>query len=187
MIDLEQHLDDASLPERVVPICLRGDLTGALKDAQADLDAVRGGFDPDQQQKAEERVTAAREAAEKAALPFRLRGVHRLDWERLVTEHPAREGDEVDRMLGYNRDAFYQALLRECLIDPQPTDQQWRRLVGDRDTDTKPLLTFPQYDRLITAAMDLSRHEEALVPFSSSGSELSRARSKKSARPANSD
>ncbi len=181
MIDLAQHLNSATTPERVVPICLRGDLTGRLKDAEAYLQAIQHDGDEVATIRARARVQRAKQEVQDAALPFRLRGLTREEWRQLVDQHPAREGESSDRLLGFDPEAFLPALVRACLVDPVPTDEQWRQLLDS-------VLTFGQWDRLAAAAMDVSRHEnEILVPFGSAGSAPTAAPEPTSSEPATFD
>lgn len=178
-INLRDHLKAAKLPERTVGVCLRGDLTGALVLAEAALEAASG-------QRQDQRMTGvsaeqaavneARAAVEAAALPFRLRGLSRPGWTALVNEHPPREGNADDRLMGFNTESFPVALVRACLVDPDVTD--------DADWDAlDEAMTFAQYDELVTTAMEVSRRKVD-VPFSSGGSVKTANSAPKSSRPA---
>lgn len=60
---------------------------------------------------------AVAEAAERAVL-VRVNQVGRKIFRRLLSEHPPREDNDVDQVLGYNDDTFGEALLLACVTEP---------------------------------------------------------------------
>lgn len=163
-MDIQQLLDSARLPEKDVPLCLRGDLlaewdaaSAALAEAQRQaqvedsLDA--GGPVPGLM----ERVEAIREQMAQSSVTFRLRAVSRRRWTALYAEHPPRDGDKTDALTGFNRDTFYDALTYECIVEPKITPQQWERLADN--------LSSAQFDTLAEAAWTVNRRDVD-VPFS---------------------
>ena len=176
-INLDAQLDKASLVVRTVPVCLDGEKMGALQDA---LDALEShqpepgpsdtrlaGSGSSDATKAElqRAVKEAQDAVQAASLPFKVRGLTRTAYTTLLAAHPPRDDDPVDRRIGYNDETFSPALLRACLIDPSPTEEQWPRL--------EALLVFGQHDALVAAAVDASRRRVD-VPFSLAASVKSR-------------
>ena len=173
-IDLSQHLSSASLQQRRVYVCLRGDLTGALIDAQAELDAYAastadvaidarlGNRKDPRAVELRERVAGLTEQVREAALPFVVQGLSRPAREALLAQNPARVDDADDRRVGYNRETYETALLRRCLVDPAiADDEQWAQLTS--------VLTDGQQLALMLAAVETT-HGGTEIPFSSTNS-----------------
>lgn len=178
MLDLDQLLHDASLPTRTVSVCLRGDLLATLLDAEeayrqelerasedGALQAQLGKTADDVLAIVAEQVKPLQDAANEAQravrdvqVPFVLRAIPQYTWTQLLAEHPPRAGVKVDQDGGINTDTFPLALLRASLIDPQPSDEQWERLLQ--------ALHLTELRRLTSAADLLSRRQASLVPFS---------------------
>ena len=76
--------------------------------------------------------------------------------------HPLTFNAELrDSATGFNRDSFFEALTRECIIDPQITAVQWETL-ADR-------LSAAQWDALVDAAWAVNQ-QGVDIPFSSAAS-----------------
>lgn len=159
--DLDTQLDEASLPEKTVEVCLRGDLVAQVEDLERELRDLRTNTetmaDQGRARKVAERIEAARAEMSAKAIVFRFRGLDRHGWAQLLTDCPPRDGVATDKALGYNPETFYPALIRRCLVEPQVTDEQWERL------DAR--LSSGQFDSLADTALAVSRRKVD-VPFS---------------------
>lgn len=152
-IDLDAALEAAKRPERVVRLCLRGDLKTEYDELREQLraaeekptDSLNGNRDA---RELRGQIEAVREQMREASHPFKLRGLSKPEWRSLVAAHPPREGHDGDDVLGYNPVTFFDALIRACLT-PKVTDAQWIKL---QDT-----LTSGQYDELAGAAIAVSQ------------------------------
>jgi hypothetical protein len=172
--DFRALLAGAKLPEKTLPVCLRGDLTAeferldrALTEAQRnEPDSLAGNGTGD----LVDQIEAVREQMREHTYDFRLRALPKPRFRALIGDHPPRRGDggeilETDRVFGLNTDTFFDALIRACVVDPQLDDQTWAQL--------EPVLTDRQYDQLATASWDVNR-SDVDVPFSLAASRISR-------------
>ncbi|MFF0823065.1 hypothetical protein ACFYUR_22110 [Micromonospora haikouensis] len=175
MTDFKSLLAAARLPERTVPICLRGDLTAEFEDLERQLDdALRTpatSLKGDGSGAIADRMEALRSEMLAHTYRFRLRAMTRPRWHAFVAEHPPRpDGDQVDardRVRGVNVETFFPALVRESVVDPQLDAGEWDRLIGE-------VLTDRQFDELSTAAWSLNRGEVD-IPFSPAASRMTRS------------
>lgn len=168
-------LNDADFAHRDVPICLKRSARSDWETAQADLlalvervEATRSGPDGKvhatqgllrEREKAAERVRDLESVIREHTVTFRVVGMPFADYNAVLVDHPPREGNVVDRALGYNTETFHPALIRQCLVDPQVSDEQWAKLVAR--------LSDGDFDRLANAALEVNRrHDDGRVPFS---------------------
>lgn len=171
--DFSSLLASAKLPERTVPTCLRGDLVADHEAAERELEAAQkaagnslaGGGVGD----IVDRIEALETLMRDSTYPFRFRALPKAAWRALCAEHPPRRGDdgeavETDR-IGVNAETFYDAIIRACLVDPSPSDEEWPALFD--------ALTDRQYDGLAEAAWAVNRREID-IPFSRAASRARR-------------
>lgn len=170
--DFKALLAGAKLPEKTVPVCLRGDLAAEFETAERDLkerqrvenDSLDTGVGA-----LVDRIESLRAQMQASTYPFRLRALPKPTWRKLIAEHPPRrDGDEIqaeDRFTGVNMETFMDALIRASVIDPDLSDGDWLRL--------DETLTDRQFGDLTDAAWFLNRGEID-VPFSRDASRLSR-------------
>lgn len=183
--------------ERTVAICLRADLVAELENLERQAEEARTAA----------RSTASKEDTGPAAIverirelqaamrddteTFRLRALPPRRYRALREAHPPRRDDagEInagDQALGFNRDTMLPELARQCVVTPKLTDEQWRDLVGDSETEAARLaaegktadvvdglLTFRQWVDLMNAAYELNEGEID-VPFSPAALLMSR-------------
>lgn len=182
-MDFAEKLKRAKLPERTVTLCLNGDLQAEFEQADAVLsglvenppDSLDTGTDA-----ARERVEFITEQMREASQVFRFRALPPPDWDALLAEHPPRQGEDgepvKDDAVGVNTATFYDAVIRTCCVDPVPTDEQWRYLLGDNPAraeelkaEGKPVekgvLSSRQFGQLADAAWRVNR-SAVDVPFS---------------------
>lgn len=193
------------LPERPVPICLRGDLYAQIQTLDRELVRLisNNGADVD-----DDRMVGNPEAAALAAKieglrqemledteVFIIRALPNLRYTALQAEFPPRPGDMQDISAGYNRDEFIAALLRPSIVSPVLDDEDWAFLFGrEADPDADPgspeakavegKITRRQYDELTNAAWVVNTGDVS-VPFSPAASIVLKSDSE-SKRPNNS-
>ena len=160
--DFASLLADAKLPERTVPVCLRGDLVAEHESADRDLarlaemPAAKFSGIPGVG-KLRQRIQGLEDQMRAATYDFRFRALTRAHWHGLVAEHQPRPDNERDAAIGVNTDTFFEALIRRTLVDPVLDDDAWARL--------SEALTDRQFDELADAAWGLNRRDVD-VPFS---------------------
>lgn len=173
--NFKEMLGTAQLPEKTVPICLRGDLVAEFEETERALEleqakstvSLDGGG---QVGFLAEKIETLRDQMREDTYTFRLRALPKRQWRSLVSEHPPRPTDDGgiddrDRFLGVNSDTFFDAMIRACVIDPELDDETWNEL--------NEKLTDKQYDSLADTAWSLNR-SDIDVPFSRAASLISR-------------
>ncbi len=174
-------LGTAKLPEKVVQVCLRGDLAADFEELERQIEeaeAAREGVDSldsgAEVAELAEKAEALREQMKEHTYPFRLRALPRRAYRALVAAHPPRketdaEGNEKVRDedgLGFNIETFFEPLLRRAIVDPDLSDTTWDRL--------QETLTERQFEVLATAAWLLNR-QDVDIPFSRTALKLTRS------------
>lgn len=181
-MNFKAKLAKAKLPERTVEICLRGDLVAAHEDAERDLgqaeknpvDSLAGNGTTQIIERIEALEAEMREATQVfalRALPHRRSAADdRPTHSELKKAHPPRRSDgkviDDDEDYGYNVDAFNEALIRLCVVDPVLDDADWDGLFA--------VLSEGQYSVLAMACLLLNRGDID-VPFSRAASRAKRA------------
>jgi hypothetical protein len=169
MIDIKSMLAGARLPERTVPVCLRGDLVAAYEELERQLEeATRTAGDSLAGSGAGDlidRMAALQDDMRAATVTFRLRALPKPKWRALLAEHPPRRDDDDrpiqdDAAIGVNLETFWDAIIRACLVDPDVDDEAWALMAGDEGR-----LTDRQLGALSDAAWAVNRGEVS-VPFS---------------------
>lgn len=183
---LDSMLDGARLAERSVELCLRGDLQADFEDLERQLKELRSGDQRDERltsgaegRALAEQIETLRADMADAMVEFRIRALPRAKWSKLLKDHP-----DADPKKQFNVDTFVPALLRMSVVDPELTEGQWVKLIGDDTTDA--VLSASQYDLLSDTAWTLNR-QDAKVPFSQLASALLRNSEPTSKQPTPSD
>lgn len=148
--DLDQLLDDAQLPERTVDICLRSDLIEQYKQLASEMssDSLAAG-QSEEMVDLEARIRTATKT-------FVLRALPREEYRKLLSEHPARKDNPVDRASGLHMEAFIAALVRRCTVSPEMNESRWAKM--------EKKLSTGQWEKLHAAA-HLVNSTEANLPF----------------------
>lgn len=175
MTELNGLLDDASLPQRTVPVCLRMDLVArfeqlekeladtALETSNVDSMAPAG---VDRRREIAEELVQLTEQMRASTVVFTFEAMPRRAFKKLVDAHVPRDEVPADQNTGFNNDTIWEPLIRASLIDPKVTDEQWEKLDGK--------LSFAQFDKLATAAFHVNTRGPD-VPFSHAASLLLRS------------
>ncbi|WBB73230.1 hypothetical protein O7602_26680 [Micromonospora sp. WMMD1128] len=175
MSSIKDRIKAARLPERTVPICLRGDLNAEFEELERQLEeALRipaTSLEGDGSGAIAERMEELRRQMRDETTTFRVRAMPPPRWRAFCAEHPPRKDDEGnidarDRLLGVNTETFYEALIRVSVIDPVLDDDDWAALLGDGG-----VLTDRQFSDLAEAAWSVNRREVD-VPFSPAASRM---------------
>lgn len=170
-------LGEARLPERTVPICLRGDLVAEHEELERQFEeANRRAADSLAGNGAGEladRIEALQEEMRAATVTFRLRALPKPAWRALLAAHPPRQDDDgkplqEDAVIGVNMDTFWDAIARACLVDPEVDDETWALMAGPEGR-----LTDNQLGHLADAAWAVNRGDVD-VPFSRAVSQARR-------------
>jgi hypothetical protein len=163
---LKEKLAAAKLPEKVVTLCLRGDLLAShdqlineLADARREVASSLAGADLDP---ILDKIEALRQEMLDDSIDLRIRAMPSRNWDALIKAHPPRPDDELDQRLGYNAYAFYRQALIDSCVEPALDESDWLDLIGDADQDG--VLTDAQWDELTNTIYDLNRHRVS-VPF----------------------
>jgi hypothetical protein len=168
-------LAGAKLPERTVPICMRGDLQAEherlndelelLEKKAVDSLAGNGGAE------LAARIDELEGEMRKATHQFRLRALPGREFRAFKAKYPPRTNDDGeiadrhDQLVEFDADAGAEPLIRASIIDPELTGETWSVLLD--------VLTDRQFDDLFTAAWLLNRGE-INIPFSRAASRLNR-------------
>lgn len=190
MSSYKDHRKDAQRAERTVPICLRGDLVADWEAAEFELRRAQDQrLGADSKEDAglgalADRVQALEAEMREHMENWRLRALPRFKFRALVAAHPPRKGEDGEVLdedqLGLNRDTFFPALIRACLVHPHLDDDDWVWLLGSEDENGEDedgeegILSDRQVSDLQDAAWFLNRGEVA-VPFSRAASFVRRS------------
>lgn len=173
-MNIEELLEQARPAERTIRLCLRGDLQAQWE--QLDRDRARAQSEGRSDSLAgSPAVAIARqmqelsEQMEAATVTFRLRALPRRAYQALVAAHPPRRGpdgkvlpDDAEHDL--NTATFWEPLIRATAVEPELTEAQWERLLGE-------VLSDRQFEQLAIAGLATCRGNVD-VPFSSAASSL---------------
>lgn len=196
MSNFKEKLRAAKLPERTVPVCLRGDLTAEFEDLERQLaEAQRTpslSLEGDGSADLAARIEALRAEMREHTEDFVLRAKPRQEWRAFLAAYPPRQDaegniDERDRGAIINMGTFWHALIRESVVSPELDDEDWRLLLGDdeeererREKAGEPVeggkLTDRQFEQLTDTAWALNRRDVD-VPFSLAASRMMRSSS----------
>lgn len=164
-MNLDALISSATRPERKVPVCLRGDLAARVDELRQEALKKRGRrsslADPGE---AEQELQQAIEEAKAATVTFVVSAVTRHRVSQIMSECPPREDDEDDQRAGYNLAQYTWQMLRESIVNPKLTDEQFVALFGTRDTLGDGVLGPAQFQALddAVAAVNFSRAD---IPF----------------------
>jgi hypothetical protein len=164
MSALSDVLAHAKRPERRVPVCLRGDLIAEIEALNDELLNFRTGLNNQatlaskgDERKVAQRIQELQEEMRQATIEFRLQGLNRSEWAALVADHPPTQ-EQAREGYVYNIETLPADLIRRCLMDPTPTDEEWAQLLDN--------ITSGQFEGLAEVATTVSRTKVVDVPFS---------------------
>lgn len=173
LADFDAWIEEASMPEATVALCLDGKLMRLYEEVKtrvedragdSNTDDVRlGGLPRDPEQDELDRLTAEVQAK---ARVFTLRAMPREKFQELIADHAPRKNPDgslfhLDARANSNTTTLYPALARLSIVDPPLEGGRWAKLAAK--------LTDRQIEILATTGWVLNR-EDREVPFSPSGS-----------------
>jgi len=88
------------------------------------------------------------ERVESSTIRFTMRALPRRQWTNLVKNHPPRKDHREDRQVGFNEETLYEALVRACIVEPVPSDEEWAQI--------DEVLTEGEWIRLVQTAQTLN-------------------------------
>jgi hypothetical protein len=151
-LSFEEILAGAKLPERMVPVVLRGDLYVEVERLDTELQAVIAVTDEDRlagnprARQLQQEIDGLRAEMVRYTQKFVLRARPHLGWTDLQAAHPPRPDVEADQRSGFNQDTLTEALIRLSIVTPVVTDRSWTDLMGK--------ITDGQYDDLAKSVED---------------------------------
>lgn len=167
----KELIKTARRAERSVAICLRADLTAQMQELEREL------LESEAQRRAGGSLNAGTESRQLATameelrqemmqhtMEFRLQAVARNRWTVLVAEHPPRPDNDSDKQLGVNESTFFEAILRECTVNPILDDEDWRMLLDESLSDA-------QWNQLTNAVWGINCRDVD-VPFSAAALQI---------------
>lgn len=183
MLDIDEVIASAKLPERTLPLNLRGDLQAEWeglerqlraeqeKETSDDDDTLAG--NPKARDLADRMEALAAQMRDHQVV-FRFRALSKPAYSDLLAKYKAVEGETKNEVDGLDWDVYPTALIAACAADPKMTVVQAERL-SERLTDR-------QWDELFTTALACNRSEVS-VPFSLSASAIRAATAPRSKQP----
>lgn len=178
MADIEEILAGARMPERTIPLCLRGDLQAEFEDLErqlrkAELDADDSLAAGSEARAIAELIEAVRQQMAEHTQVFRVRGIDSEAYSDLLAKH---KPTDEQRREGYdlNMVTFPAELVAACAVDPAMTLEQAQRL--------SRAISHRQWEDLFNAALACNR-QAVEVPFSLAASAIRAASAPSSTRP----
>jgi hypothetical protein len=106
------------------------------------------------------RVRELQDQMEEHTVIYHVVGMPFAEYNAVLLDHPPREGNMVDRALGYNVATFHPAIVRKSVKSPDLSDDaRWERTVA--------VLADGDFDALASAANEVNRRlDDGRVPFS---------------------
>lgn len=112
-------------------VCLRADLIAEFQTEDAELlrlkseaagntNRMNPGADPDSPsiRTQAQKVRKLEDQIVDSQVDFAFESRNKDEWAALTADHPPRKDNQVDQMVGYDRDGVLDALVRACLIEP---------------------------------------------------------------------
>lgn len=180
MLDIDEVIASAKLPEKTISLCLRGDLQAEWEDLErqlraeeeADDDAVLAG-NAEARGLAEQMEKLAATMREREVV-FRFRGLSAKAYSDLMVRHRAPEDKRDEAVDGLDWDTYPTALIAACAVEPRMTLAQAEQL-NDK-------VSHRQWDDLFATALACNRSQVS-VPFSLSASAIRAATAPSSKQP----
>lgn len=180
MLNIDEVIASAKLPEKTIPMVLRGDLQAEWEDLERQLRAEEDSDDNvslagnPKARELSERMEKLAETMREHEVVFRFRGLSSKAYSDLLTQHRAPEDKRDEAVDGMDWDTFPAALIAACAVDPAMTLQQAERL--------NEAVSHRQWDDLFATAMACNRAQVS-VPFSLSASAIRAATAPSSKQP----
>lgn len=180
-IDIDEVIAGAKLPERTIPLCLRGDLQAEWEDLQRKLtveqentadESLAG--NPKVRELADRMEAIGQEMAAHEVV-FRFKGLGAKTYSDLIAANMAPEDKREESHEGLDWSTYPTALIAACAIDPVMTVEQAEKL--------SEAVTNRQWDDMFQTALACNRSQVS-IPFSLSASAIRAATAPSSKQPA---
>lgn len=168
-------------PTATVELVTNFDLLADYQAADAELDRLQRGAQPDRLnqspalREAAQRVQEIEQAMQDSILLVKLRALKRTRWNELTAKHPAREDHDGDKQWDLNVDTFFDEAIPESIVE-----LKWKKSGEKVDFDVAvdwPALaediTDSQFADFITGVLRINQGSTA-VPFSRVASVVTR-------------
>jgi hypothetical protein len=154
MSSIKERLAAAKLPERSLQVCLRGDLAAEFDDLERQLkdarqDGTRRLAAKSESAEIVEKMAALQDQMRAELVTLRIRALPRSEWQALVRQHPPRDGEEADKILGANLTALMEEAIPRCVVEPEMDTDDWATF--------NDVLSSGDYDRLLNVVFDVNR------------------------------
>lgn len=182
MVNIDEVIASAKLPEKTLAVCLRGDLQSEWEDLERQLRTEEDASDSDGDTLAgNAKAAELAERMEKLAatmreheVVFRFRGLSAKAYSDLLAAHRAPEDKRDEAVDGLDWDTYPTALIAASATDPAMTLEQAAKL--------NEAVSHRQWDDLFATALACNRNQVS-VPFSLSASAIRAASAPKSPPP----
>lgn len=160
--DVKKLIRAAKRAVRRVPVCLRADLVDEYETLEAQLNKAKAaaedslGGDP-RVAELTARLEELRAEMGEATVEFVIRALPEKQFTKVLTEHPPREGDKRDAVMGWNIDDVVEQLIRRGTEEPNLDDEDWQILLEET-------LNRATYAQLTNAAWSVN-DKDVSVPF----------------------
>ncbi len=171
MADIKAMVLGAKPREDTVQVCLDSDLQAEIKRLGEQLGEAeqqdKTTFSGGNAQRLLDQMQRLRERAAEHSITLHMRALRWSEALRLEAEHPPRDGNKEDRMLGHNRETYYPALVTATTYKVSTADGS--ELTADElDKEWWDALftnvNFAQFNEVFRAAHLLNRQDSA-APF----------------------
>lgn len=162
--DIDAMIAGAKAPYTTIPICFKGDLANEWKqlearlNATANADATSLGGNPEVED-LKEQVRDLTARMDAASMPVQVQAVPKKKADKIVEGLPPRDGNDMDKRAGFDREAVDWALIREGIVWPSMADDARWAAFSD-------VLTTHQFNKLLAGMNDVNFNEVDSIPFS---------------------
>lgn len=178
-LDIDDVIARAKLPEKTLPLCLRGDLQAEWEDLERQLKTEQDSTDDDSLAgnpkvlELADKMGALGKQMVASEVVFRFRGLDAKKYSDLLLKNKAPEGEETPENLNWT--TWPTALIAAAAIDPPMTYEKAEEL--------SQKVTARQWDDLYTTAQAVNT-DKISVPFSYAASAIRASTGPSSKQPA---
>jgi len=124
-------------------------MSAPLEDVDAQLAEVRS------------QIEAQKAIIASGVVRIHIKGLTRGEYRRLLVEHAPRDGDPLDRQLGYNADTFGDAMISACIVrtenlDGEPVENEWGEWADE--------MSNGQWEEVFRACLSLTNDPAPVFP-----------------------
>ena len=117
--------------ERVVRMCVSGDLYAEHQRLEAQLDSLLestfgsrkiNDTGTAEKNRLADQITQLEKKMDAESFDFRFQSMTKHEWSDLQGKHPPRDGVEIDKRMGFNEETFSAAAVQRCCVSPAGMD-----------------------------------------------------------------